>query len=95
MSSVWNYRVRPQTSFRRETSGGVLKCRLFSQAKKIFNAHHGLFILYKHILKALCEAQYLFVSANRMSCYRSFSLSRNKKLDWKPSSGRNQENETL
>ena len=26
---------------------------------------------------------------------RSFSLSRNKKLNWKPSSGRNQENEML
>ena len=25
--------------------------------------------------------------------YRSFSLSRNQKLDWKPSSGRDQENE--
>ena len=27
--------------------------------------------------------------------YRSFSLSRNKKLNWKPSSGRSQENEML
>ena len=29
MSSVWNYLFRPQTSFHRETSGGVVKCRLF------------------------------------------------------------------
>ena len=27
--------------------------------------------------------------------YRSFSLSRNKKINWKPSSGRSQENEML
>ena len=27
--------------------------------------------------------------------YRSFSLSRNKKIYWKPSSGRSQENEML
>ena len=29
MSSVWNYLFCPQTSFHRETSGGVVKCRLF------------------------------------------------------------------
>ena len=27
--------------------------------------------------------------------YRSFSLSRNKKINWKPSSGRSQENEMV
>ena len=48
-------RVMSSDVIRKETSGGVLKCRLFSQAKIIFYTHHRLFILYKHILKALCE----------------------------------------
>ena len=48
-------RVMSSDVIRRETSGGVLNCRLFSQAKIIFNTHHRLFIIYKHILKALCE----------------------------------------
>ena len=30
-----------------------------------------------------------------LEIYRSFSLSRTKKINWKPSSGRNQENEML
>ena len=32
-SSVWNLCVRSSTSLREETSGGVAKCRLYSQVK--------------------------------------------------------------
>ena len=43
-SSVWNSTLVCQTSFRGETSGGVAKCRLFSQAIKKLHlkyAHNG------------------------------------------------------
>ena len=52
------------------------------------------------------QSLYLFVSIQwgrgerrngfiRRRVYRSFSLSRNKKINWKPSSGRSQDNEKL
>ena len=43
----------------------------------------------KHVTKFLKNFQVHFV------LYRSFSLSRNKKANWKPSGGRSQENEML
>ena len=35
------------------------------------------------------------VTGDALDSYRSFSLSRNKKINWKPSSVRSQENEML
>ena len=75
-----------------------------------FNSHgiglkhqHGLsFIVLEHqygLRDALWKRSVLTTShlkaLRRAEGYRSFSLSRNKKLNWKPSSGRSQENEML
>ena len=55
----------------------------------------------KHVLHNLSDLAYKCMKqweprhGNQMSGHRSFSLSRTKKLNWKPSGGRSQENEML
>ena len=47
------------------------------------------------VLKRNQAAKFLKNFQVHLVLYRSFSLSRNKKINWKPSSGRSQENEML
>ena len=49
----------------------------------------------KSSTRALCIHNWQVLSAVFGHRYRLFSLSRNKEINWKPSSGRSQENEML
>ena len=82
-------------AFYKQMLYGLLR---FTHMTRITVSNFGLFASVQDVMvyfKLKHRKLYLlFVSLKRRT-YRSFSQPRNKKLNWKPSSGRSQENDML